>query len=251
MKKLFALICLITTAAVVAQAQEKITFRYNPPIGEKISYRSVMNMDVEADQSVIMDMTMTMHQTATEKGADNIYSVSSQIETIKVDMNMGVMMASYDSENVDENDPVAQQLGQQFGSILNTDINLKINEKAEVLEISGGEDFAGIGDLKSLFSAATFPEHAVAEGDNWEMSVANEQLGLDVNYIMTYVGKENGLIRVDVASDSDVQTEGASITISGHNLYDPASFILVKSDVTSTVEAPGATVVNKAIMEKL
>lgn len=251
MKKLFAAICLFTATAVVTQAQEKVTFRYNPTIGEKVNYLSTMNMDVEADQSVIMDMTMKMYQTANEKGADNVFSVSSQIEAIKVDMNMGVMMASYDSENPDDSDPMAQQLGQQFSSMLNQDINLKIDEKAEVLDISGAEGFAGLGDLKSMFSTATFPEHAVAEGESWEMAVTNEQLGLDVVYVLTYAGKEDGLIRVNVSTSEDMQAEGASINVSGYNMYDPTSFIVVKSDITSTIEAPGATVINKALMEKL
>lgn len=251
MKKLFALICLVTATAVITQAQEKVTFRYNPTIGEKVDYLSTMHMDVEADQSIIMDMTMKMYQTATEKGADNVFSVTSQIESIKVDMNMGVMMASYDSENPDDSNPVAQQLGQQFAPMLHKDINLKIDEKAEVLDIEGAEGFAGLGDLKSMFSTATFPDHAVAEGESWEMSVTNEQLGMDVVYVMTYAGKENGLIRVNVTSGNDAETEGASISVSGYNLYDPTSFIVIKSDITATIEAPGATVINKALMEKL
>lgn len=251
MKKLIVLICLFTASTVFTYAQEKVTFRYNPTVGEKISYLSTMHMDVEADQSIIMDMTMKMFQNTTEKDANNVYSVVSQIESIKVDMNMGMMMVSYDSEDPDDSNPVAQQMGEQFSSFLNKDINLKIDEKAEVVDISDLEGFAGIGDLKSMFSTATFPEQAVAEGESWDMSITNEQLGMDVKYILTYVGKENGLIRVNVESNPDSEVEGAaSITVAGYNLYDPATFVVIKSDITSTIEAPGATVINKAIMEK-
>lgn len=250
MKKLKLSVCLFLAVALGVQAQEKVSFRYNPPIGEKMSYNTAMNMDIEGEQSMIMDMNMVMTQTAKDKGADQIFNIVSQIESIKMDMNMQMMMMSYDSENPDESNPVAQQMGEQFGPLLKKDIHVKINDRAEVIDITDAESFAGLGDIKSMFSAASFPEQAIAEGESWTMSLPNEQLGIDLNYKLTYAGKEDGLIRVNLESVPTEEASAMAITASGFNLYDPKTFVIVKSEVTSKIDAQGTSITNKVIMEK-
>ncbi len=251
MKKLQLTFCLFIAVALGTQAQEKVSFRYNPPVGEAMNYNTSMNMDIEGEQSMIMDMTMKMSQTVKDKGADNVYNVVSQIESIKMDMNMQMMMMTYDSENPDDSNPVSQQLGQQFAPLLKKDINVKINECAEVLEVENAEAFAGLGDIKSMFSAASFPDQAIAEGESWDMSIANEQLGMDVTYKLTYAGKENGLIRVNVASAPAEGAAQVSISADGYNLYDPKTFVIVKSEITSKIDAQGTAITNKVLMEKI
>ncbi|WP_166332597.1 DUF6263 family protein [Sphingobacterium chungjuense] len=250
MKKLKLSVCLFLAVALGVQAQEKVSFRYNPPIGEKLVYNTAMNMDIEGEQSMIMDINMVMTQTAKDKGADQVFNIVSQIESIKMDMNMQMMMMSYDSENPDDSNPVSQQMGEQFAPLLKKDINVKINDRAEVIDVADAEAFAGIGDIKSMFSAASFPEQPIAEGESWSMSVPNEQLGVELNYKLTYAGKEGDLIRVNLESEPSDEAGAMSITASGFNLYDPTTFVVVKSEVTSKVDAQGASITNKTVMEK-
>lgn len=249
---IFAVSFIALTASVSVQAQEKVLFRYNPPVGETIKYTTDMNMDVEGEASVVMDMKMVLAQTAQAKSDKNTFALASKIESVKMDMNAGMMMLSYDSENPDESNPMTQEFAKQLQPLLEANLMVETNERAEVLEINGAEGLQGMVDLKQLFNSAHFPEQPIQVGDSWEMDVTHEQLGLALKYVLTYAGLENGLHRIDIATDPNAPaTQGIEVSASGFNLYVPQSFVLEKSEITSKVDAGGTSITTQAVLQKL
>lgn len=252
MKKLALAVCFVLAGIAGTQAQEKVLFRYNPTVGESLKYNVDMNMDVAGEQSVLMDMRMVMTQTIDGKSENDNFLVKGKVASIKTDMNVGMMMLSYDSENPDDSDPMTAQLAQQFQPILDADLSVETDDRGKVVQFSGADNLQGVADLKSLFNSVEFPEQEVQVGDTWNMDVENDQLGIELKYILTYVGLQDGLHRVDIATDPNTSAvQGAEISAEGFNLYQPATFSLEKSELTSKVDAGGTSITTTAILEKL
>lgn len=244
---LFLLLALIIGFS--ANAQDKVSFDWKPPVGEKLNYLTSIHMDVQSEQSVLMDITMNMEQEFMAKDAEGLYPSVGVIKSIKVDMNVGFMTMSYDSENPDDTNPMAQQIGEQFSKVLHKEIRMKYAATGEVVDVESEGDLSMLGDVKGMFGGAVFPKQPVAVGESWETEVENEQIGATLVSKMTYAGIENGLVRVNVSA-STKDGAAAGITAEGFNLYDPQTFNIVKTENLSRVTSNGVNITNKTVMEK-
>lgn len=246
----FVVSFLAFTTSITIQAQEKVLFRYNPPVGETLKYTVDMNMDMEGEASVVMDMNVVMTQTAQAKSESNTFTINGKFESVKVDMNAGMMMMSYDSKNPDESNPMTQKISERFKPILDAELILETNERAELVELSSTADLKNLIDVKQLFSPVHFPEKAVQVGESWDMEVVHEQLGMTLKYVYTYIGLQDGFHRLDAVLNAPTAT-GITISGSGFNLYAQQSFVLEKSEATSNIDAAGTNVTTRAVVQKL
>src|SRR5690606_26492951 len=135
MKKLFVLF-LLSSATLSIKAQE-VDFKMKLPLNQPYKSSVTMKMDVDGQQSMIMDMATKSTITATKLEGVN-YTFENTVDAVKVDMDAGMMTVSYDSENPSE-DPTSAMMGAQFEKMIGKKMIMVTSDKGKLISSEGIE----------------------------------------------------------------------------------------------------------------
>ncbi|MGH2622126.1 MAG: DUF6263 family protein [Sphingobacterium sp.] len=168
MKKfLFLLLIACTASGSYAQS---VDFKLNLPLNKPYKMVTVMKMDMDGAQSLIMDMNTKSTTTFTKK-EDRNYTQESVTDAVKMDMDAGMMTMSYDSENPTD-DPMSKILAGEMDKIVGSKITVVMNDKGQIITTDGEEDDqSSPNPLGNMTMTATFPDHPIKPGDTWESEV--------------------------------------------------------------------------------
>lgn len=144
---------------------DKVLIRLKPKVGDNQKTLMTMNMTSEEDGGIVMQMSVKMNVDVSAKDAD-IYTYLVKYNSVKMNMDVGGMEMSYDSENPGQS-PMGQMMHQQMGSFLDKNMTLKMSDRGEVKEFSlpGNASIEQMGDMGSL--SIPLPEEPVGVGDTW------------------------------------------------------------------------------------
>ena len=240
MKKTFSTL-FIAFMAFGSFAQQKVLFKLAPENNKPIKYEMINKMDIDGPQTLIMDMIMHMDLTYVETG-DTSINVSGKYSYAKVDLDAGMMTASYDSSKEPTTD-MEKMFAQQFKPLLENTLTYSMNKFGKINDV----DFPNVSDQlfdKSSVNSfgVTYPTNPIAVGDSWTSENTMEQMGVKAKGKYTLVEKTAAGYKID----SDVILEDASGTSvgtsKGHFIVHPKSFITVSSSTVTSIEMQGASI---------
>jgi len=116
MRRIISALILSLATTFVVQAQEKVRFKVNPEKGKSLNYEMILKTDVEGAQDVMMDMKMGLTLTPSTV-TDNDITLDIKYTKVKMDINAGMMMLSYDSSEESDNE-MSKAIGAELKPIL-------------------------------------------------------------------------------------------------------------------------------------
>lgn len=248
MKKIFftgAALCL----AFVSFAQKAVDFKLNPEIGKPMNMEMLVKTDIDGPQSMIMDMTIKMVMTPTEKQEEN-YKIESVTKAIKMDVDAGMMTVSYNSEEETQNE-MGQMLGEQFSKIIDQTITMILSPKGKPINIVLPEGMTQGMDKTSFSNISTaLPENPVAPGASWESSAEMAENPLISKTETTSTFKEEnaeGYV-IDVVGRLLDKSANEVGTVQGTYTLDKNTFFTKSGKVKTTISAQGAVVASDVTM---
>lgn len=240
MKKLLSTL-LFASLTLATFAQQKVTLKLAPEFDKPIKYEMINKMDIEGPQTVIMDMIMHMNLTYS-KVQDTLINVTGKYTYAKIDLDAGIMSASYDSSKEPTTD-MEKAFALQFSPILENTLTYSMNNLGQIKEVDFPNVSEQIFDKSSLNSfGATFPNHAVAIGDSWSSNTKIEQMNLDSKATYTLKEKTEEGYKIDLVvnmADASGNSVGSS---TGHFIINPKTGIASSSTSVTTINMQGASI---------
>ncbi|WDF68795.1 DUF6263 family protein [Sphingobacterium oryzagri] len=244
MKKYF-----ITGVAIcigfVSFAQKAVDFKLNPEIGKPIHIDMLVKTDVDGPQSVIMDMTMNMLMTPTEKQDEN-FKIESVTKTIKVNVDAGMMTMSYDSEKEAE-DEMSKMLASQFSKIIDQTITIILTPKGKPVDVVLPEGLAQGMDKAAFSNISTpLPDAPVAVGATWENTaeMGNNPLISKTETTSTFKAENADGYVIDVIGKMLDDSANEVGSISGTYTLDKKTLFTKSGQIKTAIEAQGAKIVS-------
>jgi len=240
MKKLISSLFL-ATFTIVAFAQQKVLFKLAPANNTPIKYEMINKMDIEGPQTVIMDMIMHMNLSFNEH-QDSLLNIVGKYTYAKIDLDAGMMTASYDSSKEPANE-MEKAFAAQFKPLLENDLTYSMNKFGKIKDI----DFPNVSDQvfdKSSVSSfgVAYPSHAIAIGDSWTSENKMEKMGIGAKAKYTFVEKNDQGYKIDCDITMEDATGKAIGSSKGHFIVHPKTFMTVSSSTVTSVEMQGAKV---------
>lgn len=240
MKKLISSLFL-ATFTFVAFAQQKVLFKLAPANNTPIKYEMINKMDIEGPQTVIMDMIMHMNLSFNEH-QDSLLNIVGKYTYAKIDLDAGMMTASYDSSKEPANE-MEKAFAAQFKPLLENDLTYSMNKFGKIKDI----DFPNVSDQvfdKSSVSSfgVAYPSHPIAIGDSWTSENKMEKLGIGAKAKYTFVEKNDRGYKIDCDITMEDATGNAIGSTKGHFIVHPKTFMTVSSSTVTMVEMQGAKV---------
>ena len=168
MKKLLFLLLIACTAT--SSYAQSVDFKLNLPLNKPYKMATIMKMDMDGAQSIIMDMNTKSTITFTKKEGSN-YTQETVNDAIKMDMDAGMMTMSYDSENPTD-DPTSKMFGAEMDKVIGKKITVVMNDKGQLISTdSEVDEQTNANPLGDMAMTASFPEHPIKPGDSWESEV--------------------------------------------------------------------------------
>lgn len=240
MKKLLSTLFL-ATSMVVGFAQQKVLFKLAPANETPIKYELINKMDVEGPQTVIMDMIMHMNLSYNQH-QDSLLQVIGKYTYAKIDLDAGLMVASYDSSKEPSNE-MEKAFATQFKPLLENNLTYSMNKFGKIKDI----DFPNVSDQvfdKSSVSSfgVTYPTQPISVGETWDAENTMGPMNITAKAKYTFVEKnEQGYkINCDIAM---TDATGASIgTSKGHFIVHPKTFVTLLSSTVTSIEIQGTKV---------
>ncbi|MDR2129711.1 MAG: DUF6263 family protein [Odoribacteraceae bacterium] len=242
MKTIFTV--LLCTLTLMGRAQEKETLSLNLTKGEtytqtlalaNVILQQIMGQQVKID----MNMNIELSYLVKEKNATfyDLELVYKRLETKAVMPGVSQTASSDNEVNSDS---------RVLNALVNKPIQVKMDMKGKVLEVSGLEAiFASITSgsttqltqLKAIFgdealkqniqnAMAFLPDHPVAEGDSWVQELT-QNLGLTIKTVTTYTyrGSKDGFWNI---------TGNSTLAVPNKDEYFELNGIQMKSDMQGT-----------------
>lgn len=244
MKKYF-ITGLALCTGFISFAQKSVDFKLNPEIGKPLNVDMLVKTDVDGPQSVIMDMTMNMQMTPTEKQEQN-FKIESVTKAMKVNVDAGMMTMSYDSEQ-ESPDEMSKMLASQFSKIIDQTITIILTPKGKAVDVVLPEGIAE-GIDKSAFSniSTPLPEEPVTPGATWENSVemTNNPLISKTETTSTFKEETADGYTIDVVGKllNEQSTEVGSIN--GTYTLDKNTLFTKSGQINTTIEVQGTKIVS-------
>ncbi len=231
----------IAFIALGAFAQQKVLFKLAPENNKPIKYEVTNKMDIDGPQTLIMDMIMHMDLTYAEAG-DTLINVSGKYTYAKVDLDAGMMTASYDSSKEPTTD-MEKAFAQQFKPLLESTLTYSMNKFGKIYDVDFPNVSEQIFDKSSVNSfGVTYPTTPVAVGESWTSESSMEQMGVKAKAKYTLIEKTATGYKID----SDVNLEDASGksigTTKGYFIVHPKSFVTVSSATVTSIEMQGTSI---------
>lgn len=240
MKKTISTI-FIAFLAFGALAQEKVLFKLAPENNKPIKYEVINKMDIEDPLTVIMDMLMHMDLTFAEEN-DTLLNVTGKYTYAKVDLDAGMMAASYDSSKEPQTE-MEKAFSAQFQPLLENTLTYSMNKYGQVFDVDFPHVSEQIFDKSSITNlGVTYPSHPVTIGDSWTTENTMEQLGVIAKAKYTILEKTAEGYKID--SDVNlVDATGNSVgTTKGFFIVHPKTFVTVASSTETALSMQGATI---------
>lgn len=240
MKKTLSTI-FISFLAFGAFAQQKVLFKLAPENNKPIKYEVINKMDVDGPQTLIMDMQMHLDLTFSEAN-DTLLNVTGKYTYAKMDLDAGMMAASFDSSKEPQTD-MEKAFSAQFMPLLENTLTYTMNKSGKVLDVDFPNVSEQIFDKSSINSmGVTYPAHPIAVGESWTSESGMEQLGVTAKAKYTVLEKAAEGYKID----SDVVLEdatGNSVgTVKGYFIVHPKTFVTVASSTETSLSMQGATI---------
>lgn len=240
MKKILSTL-LFTSLALATFAQQKITLKLAPELNKPIKYEVINKMDIEGPQTVIMDMIMHMNMTYT-KVQDSLFNATGKYTYAKIDLDAGMMVASYDSSK-EPTTEMEKAFATQFSPLLDNTLTYTMNDLGQIKEVDFPNVSEQIFDKSSLSSfGATFPSHPVAIGDSWTATTKLEQMNLDSKSTFTLKEKTAEGYKIELVvniTDEGGNSVGKS---DGHFIIDPKTGVATTSTTVTTISLQGTSI---------
>lgn len=193
------LFILISTATT---AQKSVMIKYQPKEGTTLKNKMSATMDMnfkagEKDVSTTIIMAFDMDYLIKDR-KDDITNVDLIFNRVQMTMK-GPVNSTYDSENVDPNDPFSAEIGKNFKGVIGTPVKMKINTQGKLAEpIDITQFFTEIpankaGELKEQMTnqMIQFPEHKVKVGESWNATTTMNNIGeLKLTYTLKEIHKK-------------------------------------------------------------
>lgn len=224
--------------------------RLNLPVGKTVQMETNMQMDYYSDSKLsnkMMSMNIILNNQYEVLNKENgIHNISYTVNRMRLDQSMGGQTVSYDSDNKEASNPMAQAVGQQFSGILNTKLELKVNELGEVVEKGeiANPQYAEMMKASTDRLFVKFPEKELTEGEEWSETVdtpsGQQEISMKVNYkvrsitddqVVIGLGIEPSSIRVDGEPKEDFK-----LTQEGSMTFDRKTGLMVSSAVNQAME---------------
>lgn len=260
---------------------EQVTLTFNPSPGKKYEFTMAVNQEIEmnnyAQKTVVANNSVFVYDVEVKGGDGNNVLLNTFIKRIRINMGAGGAESSvnYDSDNPDSsNSPVAVFLSKIFNEITGKPISLTINEKGELVSLSGvqqvidqlladtawnampngvqakeyikrnfGEDF-----YKRSFSEMfnVLPGKEVAVGDTWEKHQGKILMEMKADTKMqnqlkaidnnTAVVSVNGSVNLAAQGSQYIKDIEMAGTQTGNMKIDITTGLIIESDVKHEAE---------------
>jgi hypothetical protein len=233
------LVLAMLTFCVVAQ--QKVLFKLAPTSNAPIKYEMINKMDIEGPQTIIMDMIMHMNLSFNEH-QDSLLNIVGKYTYAKIDLDAGMMTASYDSSKEPANE-MEKAFAAQFSPLLENELTYTMNKFGQIKDVEFPNVSDQIFDKSSVTSfGVAYPSYAIAVGESWTANNKMEKLGLSANAKYTFVEKNDQGYKVDCDITMEDASGNAVGTSKGHFIVHPKTFITVSSSTVTNVEMQGAKV---------
>lgn len=241
MKKI--LTTLLISFITLSSFAQKIKMNLAPELNKPFKYEMISKMDIEGPQTVIMDMIMIMDMTYSTL-EDSLINVSAKYSSIKVDLDAGMMTASYDSSK-EPSTEMEKMFASQFKPLLENTMTYTTNKLGQIKNIDFPNVSEQLFDKNSLNSFGTpYPAHAISIGDTWTGETKMEQFNLQAKATYKLVEKnaegykiESSVVMED-ATGNNVGNTTASFIV------DPTTFTTISSSTSTSISMQGATIKN-------
>lgn len=202
MRKIISASLLSLFICLSVQAQEKVHFKMSPVKGKPLNYEMLVKTDIEGDQDLMMDMTMDMTVIPTAI-SDTSLTLEAKYTKIKMSVNAGIIMMSYDSSQ-ESDDEMSKMLGTQLKPLLENTLTMIMGRNGEFKSIDIPNVSEQSFDQSTLRSfTLNYPNKKIAIGDSWQSEITESKIGANVTTTNTLVQKTN---------------EGYKITVTGNFL---------------------------------
>lgn len=186
--------------------QQGILLRYNPQIGEPITYTTTIEQSLNFfGQQSTTNMNMIMVTTATEK-ADTLITAISRLEEMVFSSDMMGQHVSFDSKHMEDADPA---LASTFKDIIGKEFEIVSDIYGNV--VSMPEDFPN----NDQGFAAIFPKERIQEGSEWTVENENVINDMEMQTVMTYTVKEITKDRTKIELNGTVKSDMAEGEMTG------------------------------------
>lgn len=223
MRKISVLIALILSISTILQAQEKIRFKLNPKLNEPIKYEMITKIDMSGAQDIMMDMHMDMTLTATMI-KDTSIILESKYSRIKMDLDAGLMLVSYDSDAEGQSE-MSQTIGAQLEPLLKNNIIIEMGLNGKVKNSKLPDGIGQAFDKSNLENiAANFPENEIKIGDSWNTGQIVAQGSMNSEITNTFIEKTTEGYKIDFKGVILNESANEIGKMTGHYIIDPITF---------------------------
>jgi len=186
----------------------------------------------------MMDMKMGLTLTPSTV-TDNDITLDIKYTKVKMDINAGMMMLSYDSSEESDNE-MSKAIGAELKPILENNLTLTIDKNGKVKEANFPNVSEQAFDKSSLqgFSVG-YPDKEIAIGETWESNSSIGQLGISGTVINTLAEKTPEGYKITFKGNYLGQDGSQIGTTDGYYIVNPKTFITKNSIVNTNIEAQG------------
>lgn len=240
MKKLLVLFLL--SSGVLATKAQEVEFKMKLPLNQPYKAVTTMKMDVDGEQSMIMDMSTKSSITATKFESPN-YTFENVTDAVKVDMDAGMMTLSYDSENPSD-DPTSAMMGAQFEKLIGKKMVMVTTDKGKLISSEGIEGMDSAFD--NLGMTATYPDKKVKPGDTWPSEADSKGVKTKANN--KYIGKVAEGYQVETIGELFDEADKKIGSFTANYIVDSETFFTKSATIKMDMEVEGQKVITDMVM---
>lgn len=232
------LLLFLATFVLATTAQEKVTLRYNFKEGDVYEIKMTMKQEVGSFMAQTTEIIMTQK---TVSASDDLITVESSIDKMKMDIIQGTNAVSYDSsKSDDELDETGKMMKEQVGPFLTVTMTSKMNGLGEIKDVVVEPKIPGVEEMTKQTSSIIYPKEALQVGNNWEMT--NSEGGME--FKMIYTVKEITSDNVQLVISGNV-TGAASGSINGKMTIERDSGVPASSEIEMLMDIQGQQMITK------
>lgn len=238
MRRIISTALLALAVTFTTQAQEKVRFKVNPEKGKSLNYEMILKTDVEGAQDVMMDMKMGLTLTPSTI-SDTAITLDIKYTKVKMDINAGIMMLSYDSSEEPDNE-MSKALSAEIKPLLDNKLTLIMGKNGKIKEANFPNVSEQAFDKSSLQSFSVgYPEKDIRIGDTWESNSNIAQLGIGGTVVNTLSEKTAEGYKI-IFNGTYLDQNGNPIgTTDGYYIVNPKTFLTKSAITNSKIEVQG------------
>jgi len=245
MKKLF--LSLVSAIFVATGFAQEVDFKIQLENGKPLKASLLNKMDVDGAQSMLMDASLGLTILPSNQEKEN-FNIDYTLNTVKVDIDAGMMTISYDSES-EVTDDAAKALESEFSKAIGKTIKAILTNKGEIISLEGIEDLGEGLDKETLQNiSASLPSTPKKVGDSWENpEVQNNQFGTIKSTSTFKEITADGYI-IDVKGIVSAPSGEEIGEVSGNYTLDKKTHFTKNATLKTTFEIQGTKVISDLII---